>query len=41
MVCVPLPREVSRRIHPFDDYVLAQSRVPSELPEDDLFAGLR
>ena len=36
-----LPRDVSRKIHPFDDYVLAQSRVPSELPEDDLFAGLR
>ena len=36
-----LPREVSRKIHPFDDYVLAQSRVPSELPETDLFAGLR
>jgi hypothetical protein len=28
-------------IHPFDDYVLAQSRVGSELPESDLFAGLR
>jgi mycothiol S-conjugate amidase len=36
-----LPREVSRGIHPFDDYVLALSRVPSDLPEDDLFAGLR
>jgi mycothiol S-conjugate amidase len=32
---------VARKIHPFDDYVLAQSRVPSELPEDDLFAGVR
>jgi mycothiol S-conjugate amidase len=36
-----LPREVSRGIHPFDDYVLAQSRVPSDLPESDLFAGCR
>jgi mycothiol S-conjugate amidase len=36
-----LPRDVSRQIHPFDDYVLAESLVPSELPEDDLFAGLR
>ena len=36
-----LPREVSRGIHPFDDYVLAQSRVPSDIPETDLFAGCR
>jgi mycothiol S-conjugate amidase len=36
-----LPREVSRGIHPFDDYVLARSRVPSDLPETDLFAGCR
>ena len=36
-----LPRDVSRAIHPFDDYVLAQSRVESVIPEDDLFAGLR
>jgi mycothiol S-conjugate amidase len=36
-----LPREVSRTIHPFDDYILARSRVDTELPEDDLFAGLR
>jgi mycothiol S-conjugate amidase len=36
-----LPREVSRTIHPYDDYILAESRVPTELPEDDLFAGVR
>jgi mycothiol S-conjugate amidase len=36
-----LPRDVSRTVHPFDDYVLARSRVASELPETDLFAGLR
>lgn len=36
-----LPREVSRTVHPFDDYVLARSRVETELPETDLFAGLR
>jgi len=36
-----LPREVSRTVHPFDDYILARSRVDSELPESDLFAGLR
>jgi len=36
-----LPDDVTRTIHPFDDYILAQSRVPTNLPEDDLFAGLR
>jgi mycothiol S-conjugate amidase len=36
-----LPPEVQRTIHPFDDYVLARTRVESELPESDLFAGVR
>jgi mycothiol S-conjugate amidase len=36
-----LPPEVQRTIHPFDDFVLARSRVESELPESDLFAGVR
>ncbi len=36
-----LPPEVLRTDHPFDDYVLARSRVDSELPESDLFAGVR
>jgi mycothiol S-conjugate amidase len=36
-----LPREVSRTIHPYDDYILADSRVAAEVPEVDLFAGLR
>ena len=36
-----LPRDVSRTVHPYDDYVLARSRVESELPETDLFAGIR
>lgn len=35
-----LPTEVARDAHPFDDYVLAQSLVESELPENDLFAGI-
>ncbi|MEI7885896.1 MAG: mycothiol conjugate amidase Mca [Actinomycetes bacterium] len=35
-----LPTEVARDAHPFDDYVLAQSLVESELPESDLFAGI-
>jgi hypothetical protein len=30
-----------RTIHPQDDYILARSLVDSELPEDDLFAGVR
>ncbi len=36
-----LPPEVEASIHPFDDHVLARSSVPTSLPEDDLFAGLR
>ena len=36
-----LPREVAAEAYPWEDYILARSAVPSELPEDDLFAGLR
>ena len=36
-----LPPEVSRTIHPYDDFVLARSLVPTDVPEDDLFAGVR
>jgi mycothiol S-conjugate amidase len=36
-----LPPEAAQSIHPYDDYILAESRVPAELPENDLFAGLR
>jgi len=36
-----LPPEIMRTIHPFDDYILARSFVETELPEDDLFAGVR
>jgi hypothetical protein len=32
---------VARSVHPYDDYILARSGVPSDTPEDDLFAGLR
>jgi mycothiol S-conjugate amidase len=35
-----LPREEARSVHPWDDYVLAQSRVETSTPEDDLFAGV-
>jgi mycothiol S-conjugate amidase len=36
-----LPPEVARTVYPYDDYVLARSAVESEIPEDDLFAGIR
>lgn len=36
-----LPDGEMATIHPYDDYVLAQSRVPTATPESDLFAGLR
>ena len=35
-----LPPEVARTVYPFDDYVLARSLVDTDIPEDDLFAGL-
>ncbi|MCC5950568.1 MAG: mycothiol conjugate amidase Mca [Acidimicrobiia bacterium] len=35
-----LPDDVAQTIHPEDVYVLAQSRVHTALPEDDLFAGI-
>lgn len=35
-----LPPEVLATVHPFDDYVLARSRVRTKLPESDLFAGV-
>ena len=37
----PLPRDIAAAVYPWDDYELARSIVPTELPEDDLFAGLR
>jgi mycothiol S-conjugate amidase len=36
-----LPREDQMRIHPYDDYILARTLVDSDVPESDLFAGLR
>jgi mycothiol S-conjugate amidase len=35
-----LPPDVARVTYPYDDYILAQSSVPTTLPEDDLFAGI-
>jgi mycothiol S-conjugate amidase len=36
-----LPDEVMATLYPWDDFELAHSRVPTELPESDLFAGVR
>jgi mycothiol S-conjugate amidase len=36
-----LPDEVVEAAYPWEDYQLAEARVPTSLPEDDLFAGLR
>jgi mycothiol S-conjugate amidase len=33
--------EMQRRAWPWEDYSLIQSRIPAEVPEKDLFAGLR
>lgn len=35
-----LPPEVAQTVYPYEEYVLARSRVPSSVPEDDLFAGV-
>ncbi len=35
-----VPLEVHQRAWPTEDWKLVQSQVPSELPEDDLFAGI-
>lgn len=36
-----IPRDVEARIWPYEDFELADARIPVSLPEDDLFAGLR
>lgn len=35
-----LPPEVAREVHPYEDFILAHSRVETEVPESDLFAGI-
>ncbi|MFD4194469.1 mycothiol conjugate amidase Mca [Amycolatopsis thermoflava] len=35
------PRDVEREVWPTEDYVLARSLIPADLPEDDLFAGIK
>jgi mycothiol S-conjugate amidase len=36
-----VPLEVQQKTWPHEDFELVESHVPTELPEDDLFAGLR
>jgi mycothiol S-conjugate amidase len=36
-----MPRDVEREVWPHEDFELARTGVPVELPETDLFAGLR
>ena len=36
-----LPPDVAATVYPWDEYILAASHVPTDLPEHDLFAGLR
>jgi mycothiol S-conjugate amidase len=35
-----VPDDVVAQVHPWEDFTLAHSRVPTEVPEDSLFAGL-
>jgi mycothiol S-conjugate amidase len=35
-----LPPDIARTTYPYDDYILVQSSVPTQLPEDNLFAGI-
>ena len=35
------PLEIQQKCWPTEDYELAKSLIDSELPEDDLFAGVR
>lgn len=34
-----VPDDVQRKLYPWEDYTLVESRVPTDLPEDDLFSG--
>ena len=36
-----LPPEVAKEIHPYEDYIRARTLVEADLPETDLFAGIR
>ncbi len=36
-----IPDELQERAYPWEDYTLIDSNVPTELPESDLFAGIK
>ena len=36
-----VPLDMQRKVWPTEDFQLARSLVETELPEDDLFAGVR
>ena len=36
-----VPLDMQKKVWPTEEFELAKSLVPSELPETDLFAGLR
>ena len=36
-----LPDDVQDAIHPYEEYMLLRSRIPTDEVEDDLFAGVR
>jgi mycothiol S-conjugate amidase len=35
-----IPDDLTKRIYPWEDYTLVESTVPTDIPEDDLFAGI-
>ena len=35
-----VPDEIHKKVYPWEDYTLIESTVETELPEDDLFAGI-
>lgn len=35
-----IPDEMHRRVYPWEDYTLVDSKVGAKIPEDDLFAGI-
>jgi mycothiol S-conjugate amidase len=36
-----VPRDLEREVWPYEDFELVRTAVPVEIPESDLFAGLR
>ncbi len=36
-----VPMEIQRKVWPTEEYELSKALVPTSLPEEDLFAGIR